>query len=187
VELSDVFHGATKKITFQTYEAHPDGQLREKAKTLQVKIPKGVVDGSVIRLTGQGEKGIGQGPDGDLFLKISLNPHPQFHVKGHDLHTSVAISPWEAALGAKIPVKTVEKSVTLTIPPGTQSGKLLRLKGKGIPKTTKGAGDIIIEIEIRVPAHLSEKEKELFLKLAQSSSFNPREERRQRAKEHDKV
>ncbi len=187
VDLEDVFKGATKHITFQTFEAQADGQLRKKAKTLQVKIPKGVVNGSVIRLSGQGTKGIGQGPDGDLFLKIALNPDSQFHVKGHDLHTLVAISAWEAALGAKIPVKTLDGSVTLTIPEGTQSGRLFRVKGKGLPKKGTAAGDIIIEIEVRVPRTLSNKEKLLFEELSKTSSFNPREERRQRAKEHGKV
>ena len=185
--LAEVFHGATRTISFQTFEALADGQMRPKEKTLEVKIPKGVTNGSVIRLAGQGGKGFGHGPNGDLLLRISITADPRFQVSGHDLHTSVVISPWEAVLGARIPIKTVDGTVTLSIPPGTQNGKRFRLKNKGLPKKGKGAGDIIVETEIRVPVTLSDEERRLFQELSETSSFNPREERRQRAKHYEKV
>ncbi|TKB06881.1 DnaJ C-terminal domain-containing protein [Desulforhopalus sp. IMCC35007] len=187
VGLAEVFHGATRTITFQIFEAGADGQLEAKEKTLQVKIPRGVTSGSVIRLAGQGGKGIGRGAAGDLLLRILIAPDPRFHIVEHDLYTSVSISPWEAALGAKIPVSTVDGSISLTIPPGTQNGRKFRLRGKGIPKKKSGAGDIIIEVEIRVPASLSDEEKRLFKELQKTSSYNPREESRQRAKYHEKI
>lgn len=187
VGLNEVFHGAARTITFQTFEAGADGQLMPREKTLQVKIPQGVTNGTVIRLAGQGEKGTGRGAAGDLLLRVLISPDPRFHVVEHDLHTSIAISPWEAALGAKIPVSTVDGSVSLSIPAGTQNGKRFRLRGKGTPKKKAGAGDIIIEVEIRVPDSLSDEEKRLFEDLSKFSSFNPREESKQRAKHYEKI
>ncbi len=187
VGLDEVFHGTTRTITFQIFEARPDGQLRPKEKTLQVKIPRGVIHGSVIRLAGQGEKGFGHGADGDLLLRVLLSPDPRFHVVEHDLHTSVPISPWEAALGAKIPVNTIDGTVSLSIPAGTQNRKRFRLRGKGIPKKKSGAGDIIIEVEIRVPESLSDNEMRLFQELSKTSQYNPRAERGQRAKHDEKI
>ncbi|WP_163339500.1 DnaJ C-terminal domain-containing protein [Desulfopila sp. IMCC35008] len=187
VGLEEVFHGTTRTITFQVFEAQADGQLLPKEKTLQVKIPRGVTHGSVIRLAGQGEKGFGHGADGDLLLRVLLSPDPRFHVVGYDLYTSVAISPWEAALGAKIPVSTVDGTVTLSIPAGTQNRKRFRLRGKGIPKKKSGAGNIIIEVEIRVPETLGEEEKRLFQELSKTSSYNPRAERGQSAKHDEKI
>lgn len=187
VGLDEVLHGTKRTITFQIFEATPDGQLMPKEKTLKVKIPRGMTNGSVIRLAGQGEKGFGHGADGDLLLRVLLSPDPRFHVVGHDLHTSVPISPWEAALGAKIPVSTIDGTVTLSIPPGTQNRKRFRLKNKGIPKKKSGAGDIIIAVEIRVPESLSDEEMRLFQDLSKTSSYNPRTERGQRAKNDEKI
>ncbi|MFW2365336.1 MAG: DnaJ C-terminal domain-containing protein [Desulforhopalus sp.] len=187
VSLSEVFHTTTRTISFQVFEAGADGQLHPKEKTLQVKIPKGVTNGSVIRLAGQGEKGVGQGPAGDLLLRIAIAPDPRFRIEGYDLHSTVAVSPWEAALGAKIPVATVDGTVNLTIPPGSQSGRRFRLKGKGLPKKDTGGGDIFIDIEIRLPEALSEEEKRLFQELSEASRFDPREARNQRAKNYEKI
>ncbi len=187
VELNEAFSGATRTITFRVFEAGIDGEAISKEKTLQVKIPKGVTNGSIIRLAGQGEKGFGGGKDGDLLLRISLSPDSRFHVIGHNLHTSVSVSPWEAALGAKIPVKTVDGTVSLSITAGTQTGKRFRLRGLGIPKKGVAAGDIIVEINIRVPHSLTDKEKQLFEELSTLSDFDPREEKMQRAKHYEKV
>lgn len=187
LSLSEVFHGATKTISFQIYEADEYGQLQAKTRTLDVTIPRGVANGSIIRLAGQGEKGRGGGPAGDLLLRINITADTQFRPVRHDLHTTVAISPWEAALGAKIPVKTVDSTVTLNIPAGTQNGKRFRLKGKGMPKKGTGAGDLIVETEIHIPRTLSKKERQLFEELTTASSFNPRNESRQRAKKDEKV
>jgi curved DNA-binding protein len=187
VELPEAFSGTTRIFSFRVFEAGVDGKAIPKEKTLQVKIPKGVTNGSIIRLAGQGEKGFGGGKDGDLLLRISIVPDRRFHVVGHNLHTTVSVSPWEAALGAKIPVKTVNGTVNLSIPAGTQNGKRFRLRGLGIPKKGVSAGDIFIEIDIRVPQSLTDKEKQLFEKLSDISEFNPREERKQRAKQYEKI
>ncbi len=181
LSLRDAFHGGTKTISFQTYEIDAHGVLQPQTKTLQVKIPHGVINGSVIRLAGQGEQGSGRGAAGDLLLKIRIAPDPTFKILDHDLHTIVAIAPWEAALGAKIPVHTVDGQVSLTIPPGTQANKRFRLKGKGLPKRGGSAGDIIVRVEIRVPTHLSDEERKLFTQLQDISSFDPRRKGGQKA------
>lgn len=187
VELPEVFSGTTRSFTFRVFEAGPAGKAIPKEKNLLVKIPKGVTNGSIVRLAGQGEKGFGGGKDGDLLLRIKIVPDPSFHVVGHNLHTTVSVSPWEAVLGAKIPVKTVNGTVNLSIPAGTQNMKRFRLRGLGIPKKGLSAGDMIIEIDIRVPRSLTDKEKQLFEELSDISDFNPREEKQQRAKQYEKI
>lgn len=147
-------------------------QIRLGDKQLKVKIPKGAAEGTRIRLKGQAER---RGPyePGDLFLTIKIAPHPYFQVQGHNLLTKLFIAPWEAALGAKVPVRTLDKAVTLTIAPGSQSGTKLKLRGKGLP-TKDGHGDLLVELQIQVPKTLTPEEKELFEKLAQTSHFSPR-------------
>jgi curved DNA-binding protein len=181
VSLSDVCHGATKPITFQTYETDNNGRITPVTKTLQVKIPKGITNGGVIRLAGQGQKSRDFGAPGDLLLRISIAPDPRFKIEGNDLHTVIAVSPWEAALGARIPIQTIDGSVSLTVPRGSQNGKKLRLRGKGIPRRKGIPGDIIVELEVRMPEHLNNEEEKFFQEIAKKSRFNPRETSKQRA------
>ncbi len=184
VSLADVINGATKSIALQTYRAGHMSQAGPTTRNYQVKIPKGVTEGSVIRLAGQGESGQGAGPAGDLLIRIHIAPDPRFSIDGHDLHTVVNVTPWEAALGAKVPIQTALATVSLTIPKGSQSGRKLRLRGKGLPRSKDGAGDLIVEVRIRVPTNLSEDEKKLFQKLSKISTFNPRQKSTQRAAEN---
>jgi curved DNA-binding protein len=184
VSLADVCHGATKAISFQTYETDGSGQVRSVTRTLNVKIPRGITNGAVIRLAGQGDKGVGQGVSGDLLLQVNIAPDPRFQVDGHDLHTIVPISPWEAALGGKVKVQTVDGAVTLSIPKGSQNGRKLRIRGKGIPKNDGAAGDIIVQLEIRIPDHLTNEEDQLLRELSTKSKFNPRDNHYQRAGSH---
>lgn len=181
VTLREVITGASKTITLQSYEQDTDGQAHPTSRTFQVKIPQGVTDGSVIRLPGQGEKGSGQGISGDLLLRIHIAPDSRFKVNGHDLHTTVAVTPWEAALGAKVDIRTVDASVSLTIPKRSQNGRKLRLRGKGLPKKNGQAGDIIIELQINVPTTLSKEEEQLLKELAAKSRFDPRLKKGQKA------
>jgi len=134
-----------------------------------VRIPAGVADGGRIRLAGQGPGG------GDLILKIRIAPHPHFRVQGSDLETDLAVSPWEAALGAKVPVRTLEGEVTMTLPPGVQSGQRVRLRAKGLAKHPgPERGDLYAKVKILVPTALSRKERSLFESLAKASEFDPR-------------
>jgi curved DNA-binding protein len=169
VSLSDVVHGGTRHVAL-TGGAEGGEDRRE----LSVKVPPGTTDGSVIRLSGQGEPGVGGGAPGDLLLRVRVAPDPRFTLDGHDLITVVPVSPWEAALGAKVPAPTPDGEVVVTVPPGTSSGQKLRLRGKGLPTRGGGAGDVFVELRIVVPRSLSEKERELLESLRDTSNFDPR-------------
>ena len=168
ISLEDAYHGATKQVTLQGN--------RGSSKTYQVKIPAGTTSGSTIRLAGQGGPGGGRGPAGDLLLSVTIGQHDRFQVHGHNLHATVAVSPWEAALGAKVVVPTLDGQVTLTVPAGAQSGQKMRLRQKGLPMRQggEGRGDLLVHLKIVVPKELSDREKELFESLAKESKFDPR-------------
>lgn len=170
LSLEDVLRGGAKTISFETAEPGPDGRIKRAPKTVSVNLPSGVTDGSRIRLKGQGSGG------GDLFLVLRIAPHRTYTVEGYDLATSLKISPWEAALGASIGVTTPDGAVTMKIPGGTQGGRRLRLKGRGLPRR-KGAqrGDLIVKVEIAIPKKLTDRERELLEALSKESGFNPRE------------
>lgn len=177
ISLEDAYRGATKTVTLQTLEAAPDGTVRPKTRQFEVRIPAGVAEGARIRLAGQGGAGIGGGPAGDLLLRVHIAPHPVFQLQGHDLLTTVSVAPWEAALGAKIDVPTLDGVVKMTIPPGTQGGQRFRLRGKGLPKERGERGDLYVTVQIAVPKILTPEERELFQQLASRSAFNPRRNR----------
>jgi len=143
-------------------------------RTLEVTIPAGVSEGQKLRLRGKGGKGRNGGPDGDIYLHITLVPHPVFRPDGHDLHFDLALAPWEAALGAEIEVPTLDGPVLLTVPAGTRSGRKLRLRGRGLANGRGGHGDLYANVQIDVPTTLSDRERELFNQLADASRFNPR-------------
>lgn len=147
LDLEDSYHGHKKTLRL------PNGQ------NVQVKIPKGIMDGKKIRLSGKG----GQGQD--LHLKVHLRPHPDYILDGQDILHEVAIAPWEAALGGSIPVKTLDGTIKLKVPPNTHSGKKMRLKGKGLPgKTT---GDFYVTLTIRTPPADTEQQKNLYKEMKQ--------------------
>jgi curved DNA-binding protein len=144
-------------------------------RSLEVDIPRGVRDGQRIRLAGEGGAGAGGGPPGDLFLRVRLKPHPRFRVEGRDLYVDLAVSPWEAALGAQVPVPTLEGNAQVKVPSGSSSGRRLRLRGQGLPGSGGAqAGDLYVILTIRVPKKLTKKERELFERLASVSKFDPR-------------
>lgn len=143
-------------------------------KTLQVKIPAGVSDGERIRLKGQGAPGIGGQPSGDLYLRIRLVPHPLFDVEAHNLIITVPVAPWEAALGAKITLPTLSGDIALTIPPNSQAGQRLRIKGRGLVNKT-GRGDLYAVIKVVMPKEAANAKAD-WDALAEKFSFNPRSE-----------
>jgi curved DNA-binding protein len=144
-------------------------------RSVEVDIPRGARDGQRIRVPGQGAPGAGGGPAGDLFLRIRLRPHPRFRVDGRDLYVDLPVSPWEAALGAEVPVPTLEGNARVKVPPGSSSGRRLRLRGQGMPGSRGApAGDLYAVVTIRVPRKLTRKERELFERLASVSKFDPR-------------
>ncbi|MEM7202360.1 MAG: DnaJ C-terminal domain-containing protein [Planctomycetota bacterium] len=147
----------------------------EGPKTYDVKLPAGLVDGSRIRLAGQGGKGLGGAPDGDLLLTVRLAPHPRFAVRGHDLRTTVLVTPWEAVLGAEINVSTLNGTVSLRIPAGSSSGQTLRLRGQGLAQENGEHGDLLAELRVDLPSEPTARERELFEQLSRESSFRPAE------------
>ena len=166
--LEELASREPKSITLQVPSVQPDGSVRHQAKTFQVRIPPGATDGTRIRLSGQGASG------GNLYLNLRLAPHPVFQVHGYDLDQVLPLAPWEAVLGAKVRIPTLEGPATLTIPPGTQGGGRLRLAGKGLPDKHGTRGDIFVTIRIAVPDHPTAREKTLFEQLARESTFHPR-------------
>lgn len=175
ISLHDVIHGSERQISMPVTEQTADGRWVERPKTYKVKIPAGTTDGTVIRLAGQGEPGVGPGAAGDLLLRVHIAPDPSFEVEGHDLYAELKLAPWEAALGTKAKVSTPDGDVTLTIPAGSQGGNKLRLRGRGLPKKGgSGRGDLYVTVRIRVPREMSDRERELFEALREESTFNPR-------------
>ena len=146
-------------------------------RNYEVEVPPGVRDGQRIRLAGQGGAGLGHGSAGDLFLRVRLKPHPWFEVDGRDIRTTLPVTPWEAALGAEVEVRTLTGTARVKVPKGSSSGRSLRLRGQGLPGPRDEQGDLYAEIRIHVPRRLSSRERELFEQLAEVSSFNPRERR----------
>ena len=144
-------------------------------RNLSVKIPAGVRSGQKIRLAGQGGPGFGGGGPGDLLLKIEIQPDPRFRVEGSDIHTTVAVSPWEAALGGEAEVETPAGPVRVRIPAGSSSGRKIRLRGRGLSQAGGEKGDLLAEIRIMVPEQLTDRERELYEQLAEASEMRLRE------------
>jgi curved DNA-binding protein len=136
----------------------------------EVTIPRGVHDGQTIRLAGEGEPGEGGGPAGDLLLRVRLRPHPRFRVDGDDLIVDLPVAPWEAALGADVPVRTLTGRARVHVPRGSSSGRRLRLRGEGLGPD----GDLYATVMIRVSRTLSDEERRLFEALRDASAFDPR-------------
>ncbi len=142
-------------------------------RTLEVNIPAGILPGKMIRLAGQGNPGYNGGPAGDLLLEVQVRDEPPFTLHGGDVEVELALAPWEAALGAKVPVPTLGGDVELRIPAGSAAGRKLRLKGRGMPG--KRAGDQIVNLSIAVPPAVSDPDKAAYRAFEQAfSSFNPR-------------
>jgi curved DNA-binding protein len=166
IELTvhDAFTGGRRRITLQT----PIGP-----RGFEVNIPPGVVDGQRIRLAGQGVEGL-DGRRGDLYLAVRLAAHPRYRVEGRDITVELPVAPWEAALGARVPVETPAGPVQVQVPAGSSSGRRLRLRGRGLPDPRGRAGDLYAELKITVPAQPSAVERELWQRLAAASGFAPR-------------
>jgi molecular chaperone DnaJ len=145
---------------------HGEGRLRER-KRLKVKIPAGMDSGTHLIMTGEGNEGLYGGPPGDLYIVLSVRPHELFRRDGYDLHLSVPISLAQAALGTHLTIPTLKSSRELVIPPGTQPGEIIRLKGEGVPYP-KGSrrGDLLVEAKVVVPRSLSPRQQQLLEELA---------------------
>jgi curved DNA-binding protein len=173
VPLEEAYHGAERTLTLQSSELDPQtGQVQTKTKHLKVKIPAGTISGQQIRLRGQGGKGLGGGKNGDLYLEVRLAPHSFYTMEGRDVYLSLPITPWEAALGARISVPTLAGKVELTIPKNSQTGQKMRLKGRGFPGHP--AGDQYVVLKTYVPEAVTEQQRELYKKMSEEMPFDPR-------------
>lgn len=158
VGLDDLLRGGKRRITLQG------------GRNIEVDIPRGVRPGTVLRLAGQGEPGVNGAPAGDLFLHTRLVPHPRYRIVGDDLEMDVPIWPWQAVLGADVRVETPDGPVTLKIPPGTQTGRRLRLRGRGLPRADGTRGDLYGVVTIQVPAQPTPAERAAYEALKQATS-----------------
>ena len=172
IDLEDSFKGASRSISLQMPEVTPEGHVVTRTRTLKVGIPKGIRQGQQIRLAGQGATGQGSGKAGDLYLEVEFRPHGYYRVEGADVYLELPVAPWEAALGASIKVPTPMGKVGLKIPPDSQAGKKLRLKGRGIPAKTPG--DLYVVVQIVLPPADNDKARELYERMQEELTFNPR-------------
>ena len=173
ITLDDAFHGGTHTITLRSPQVDPQGRVVLRERSLNVQIPKGIRESQHIRLAGQGAPGIKGTTPGDLYLEIHFHPHPFYQVQGRDLSLSLPIAPWEAALGATVKAPTPTGVVEVKIPPGSQSGRKLRLKGRGIPG--EPAGDLYLVLEVVLPKADTEQAQQIYQAMARELAFNPRE------------
>jgi len=164
ISLADAFHGANRTLELRT----PQGGKR----SIRVAIPPGVTEGKRIRLAGQGMPGFNGGPAGDLFLEVGFQPHPVFEAQGRNVLVTLPVTPWEAALGETVSVPTLGGRVELKIPAGSQSGRRLRLKGRGLPGSPPG--DQIVTLRIETPPADSDKARKLYEEMRSTMAFNPR-------------
>jgi curved DNA-binding protein len=173
IDLLESYRGGRRTIALQVPTRDAEGHLSFQTRQLDVNIPKGVRDGQHLRLKGQGGPGYGSGPAGDLYLEVHFAPHRLFRVDGRDVYVDLPVAPWEAALGASITVPTPDGSVQLTIPAGSQSGRALRLRGKGLPGTPPG--DFYAALSIALPPAGNDAAQAAYQALARSfDGFDPR-------------
>jgi curved DNA-binding protein len=173
LDLEDAYHGATRTITLRVPRVDARGHTMLAEHTLDVRIPKGVREGQLIRLSGQGSPGIGGGQAGDLYLEVHFKPHPRYRVEGRDVYATLPLAPWEAALGAAVKASVPDGTVEVRIPEGSQSGRKLRLKGRGIPSAPPG--DLYLVMEVVLPPPADPKARTLYETMARElASFNPR-------------
>ena len=173
IDLEDSIRGTTRNITLSAPEMDARGHVQVKQRSLNIKIPKGIKPGQHIRLSGQGDPGSGGGKAGDLLLEIAFNPHRLYRISDADIYLDLPVTPWEAALGAKIKVPTPDGNVDLKIPPNSRQGSKLRLKGRGLPAKTPG--DFLVVLQIALPPANTDRAKAVYQKMQQELNFNPRQ------------
>lgn len=173
LELEDSYHGATRSLTLRMPKLDNQGRTVLAGHTLNVRIPKGVHAGQVIRLAGQGGPGHAGATAGDLFLEVHFNPHNRYRIENKDVYATLPIAPWEAALGAMVKIPVPDGVVEVRVPENSQSGRKLRLKSRGIPAATPG--DLYLVLEVVLPPAATEKAREFYQTMAQELAFNPRQ------------
>ncbi len=189
--LREVLTGVTKHVSLREpvtcSTCQGTGSVRERlcplcrgtgtrleATTIEVRIPAGVQDGTRVRVGGKGQPGINGGKRGDLYLHVSIATDPIFRRQGSDLHVTLPVYPWEAALGAEVMAPTLTEPVKVKVPTGSRAGGKLRLKGKGLPSAGGGHGDLFLTLQIVMPPSINEEERALFERLSRLKHPDPR-------------
>ncbi len=167
VPIEEAYFGTEKTVSLKAVDG--------KNKTFTINIPKGIQNGGKIRLLGQGKDGKNGGKNGNLYIKIKIQDNKTFKLAGYDLCTDLLLTPWEAGLGARVTIPTMEDETKIYIPQGIQSGEKLRIPNKGYYTAQGGRGDLIAEIKIVVPRKMDDQEKAIYEQLKEISKFNPRE------------
>ena len=173
LDLEDTYGGPSRSLTLRIPRVDDKGQIKLAEHKINVRIPKGVHEGQVIRLAGQGGPGVTGAPAGDLFLEVHFNSHARYRVEKKDVYATLPVSPWEAILGATVKFPVPDGLVEVRIPEGSQTGRKLRLKGRGIPAAAPG--DLYLVLEIVLPPATTPKAKEIYQMMARELAFNPRE------------
>jgi len=172
VTLEEAMHGTQRPISLQTANRQT-GAVQ--THSFEVRIPPGATDGRRIRVPGQGEPGQNGGEAGDLYLRVRHAAHPEFTTEEADMHHELDLAPWEAVLGAEVIVPTLDGSIKLRIPAGSENGQSLRVRGRGLPKGKTGErGDFFVKLKIVLPDKISDAERALWEQLRSASTFNPR-------------
>jgi curved DNA-binding protein len=174
VSLEQIFNGGEADVNVELPESDQHGLIHRVPRTFRVTIPKGAADGQRLRLPGKGGQGHSGGKPGDLYVVLALQPHSLFKISGRDLYIDLPLASWEAVLGATVEVPTLAGPVELSIKPGTNAGKRLRLAKRGLPAPDGSVGDLYAAVQIDVPKTVSQRERELYDQLAAASNFNPR-------------
>lgn len=172
INVEDAYLGNSKAISYQQANIDQNGHSYLKEKSINVRIPKGVVQGQTIRLRGQGNAGFGGSEHGDLYLEIGFSEHRIFRIQGKNVFIELPVAPWEAALGAKVTIPTPVGKVELSIPSNSESGQTLRMKGRGIP--TKTPGDLLVQLKLSTPPAKTDNERAAYKAFSDSFTFNPR-------------
>lgn len=172
IDLADAYRGAAREIRLRKPWVDEQGRVSMREHTLNVRIPAGVKEGQHIRLTGQGGPGVGGAASGDLYLEIHFRPDPRYRVDGRNVYETVPVTPWEAALGAAIETPTPSGPVTVQVPAGSQTGRKLRLKERGIPG--KPPGDLYVVLEVVLPPANTDAARQVYESMARELAFDPR-------------
>lgn len=172
IDLADAYLGAAREISLRAPRVDEQGHVAMREHTLSVRIPAGVKEGQHIRLAGQGGPGVGGAAAGNLYLEIHFRPDPRYRVDGRDVYETVPVAPWEAALGAAIDTPTPSGPVTVQVPAGSQTGRKLRLKGRGIPGTPPG--DLYVVLEVVLPPADTDAARQVYETMARELAFDPR-------------
>ena len=173
ITIEEALAGTTRTISVRHTNATTG---REETETCEVRIPAGVQANKSIRVRGKGGEGSGGGAAGDIYLRVRYAQHPDWNVRGTDLLGTLVLAPWEAVLGATVPVRTLEGTISLKVPAGTRQGHQLRARGKGLPAGASKRGDLYVEVSIQVPPSISKEDERCWKELQGVSRFDPRKE-----------